>query len=794
MALPTGTLGQLWLRQILPPDVYDGRPLDKKNLSAVLSAVAKQYPDKYRDITFQLNQLGRQAAYFTGGNSFGLEHLKKSKVAIANREKLQKQLDLLIDDDSLDSKTRSERIAALVGPMIEKERDEIYDESEAEGNPLAEQLKGAGRGNRINLAALRGSDGLYTDHRGRQLPVPVLRSYSEGLSPMEYLASTFGARQGLIQTKFSVADSGFFGKQLVQAAHRLMVEAVDSDKEPATPRGMPADIDDQDNEGSLLAVKTGNYPRNTVLTPRIIRDLRQQGVQRLLVRSPIAYGAPNGGIYARDAGIREFGRLPNIGERVGITGAQAVAEPLSQAMLCLAEGTLVRMADGTEKRIEEIQVGEWVLGADKTGVTAPAQVLQTFANGVRECWETVFLTEVARKGADFVIKSVSLYSTRDHKILGVTRLKNKQRPELQIIPVELAVQALVAGGLCGRGGGYQLDAQATYDIMVDNADHLFVLANGLVVSNSGKHSAGVAGASKAQSLFDVVNQMIQVPEKIKGGGTHAQVDGVVRNIADAPAGGKYLYIDGERHFVAPGFEPRVKPGDVVEAGDLITDGLPNPAVIVQHKGVGEGRRYFLDAFRKAVKAGGVNTDRKNIELLARGLINHVRLTEEVDDYAPDDVVPYSVLEHSYQPREGFQAVAPRQAVGKYLERPYLHYTIGTKVRPSMLKDFSDFNVGSVDVHEQAPPFEPEMVRAMSNLRYDPDWMVREFGSYLKEGLLDATHRGGTSDQKSTSFVPSLAQGVNFKTLQPKPPPPPGPPKSITPSILSKPRNPQSVLS
>lgn len=644
MALPTGTLGQLWLRKILPPDVYSGQPLDKKGLSAVLSAVAKQHPEQYRDITFQLNQLGRQAAYFTGGNSFGLEHLRKSKAAVANRQKLQPLLDAIVDDDSLDSKTRGERIAALVGPMITKERDEIYDESETDGNPLAQQLKGAGRGNRINLAALRGSDGLYTDHRGRTLPVPVLRSYSEGLSPMEYLASTFGARQGLIQTKFSVADSGFFGKQLVQAAHRLMVEAEDSAQEPTTPRGLPTDIDDQDNEGSLLAVKTGNYPRNTALTPRIIRELRQQGIQRLLVRSPIAYGAPNGGIYARDAGMREFGRLPNIGERVGITGAQAVAEPLSSGML------------------------------------------------------------------------------------------------------------------------------------------------------AGKHSAGVAGASTSQSLFDVVNQMIQVPEKIKGGGTHAHVDGVVRNIVDAPAGGKYLYIDGERHFVSPGFTAKVKPGDTVEAGDLITDGLPNPAVIVQHKGIGEGRRYFMDAFRKAIRAGNVTTDRKNVELLARGLINHVRLTDEIDDYAPDDVVPYSTLEHSYQPREGFQALAPKQAVGKYLERPYLHYTIGTKVRPSMLRDFTDFGVQSVDVHENEPPFEPEMVRAMSNLRYDPDWMVREFGSYLKEGLLDATHRGGTSDQKSTSFVPALAQGVNFKALQPKPPVAPGPPKSMASSVLSQPRNPQSVLS
>jgi hypothetical protein len=86
----------------------------------------------------------------------------------------------------------------------------------------------------------------------------------------------------------------------------------------------------------------------------------------------------------------------------------------------------------------------------------------------------------------------------------------------------------------------------------------------------------------------------------------------------------------------------------------------------------------------------------------------------------------------------------------------------------MLKDFDEFKISSVDVHDAEPPFEPEMVRAMTNLRYDPDWMTRQFGSYLKDGLLEATHRGSTSDQLGTSFVPSLAKGVNFVSSQPKP--------------------------
>lgn len=635
MAKATGTLGQLWLRSILPPDIYHGQPLDKKTLSEVLSRVAQEYPDKYKEITFQLNQLGRHSAYFTGGNSFGLRHLRKAKVARKNRELLQYQIDGLMDDDSLDPKARREKIIALVRKVLDTERTDIFKESDEEGNPLAAQLKGAGRGNEFNLAALRGSDGLYEDHRGRTLPVPVMRSYSEGLTPMEYLASTFGARKGIIETKFSVADAGFFGKQLVQSAHRLRVEALDRDTTPDTLLGLPVDIDDE-NTGAVLAQDMAGYPRNTVLTPKIIQHIKNKGVKRLLVRSPIASGSPNGGVYARDIGIREFGRLPVIGEMVGITGGQAVGEPLSQGML------------------------------------------------------------------------------------------------------------------------------------------------------GGKHSGGVAGASKTQSLYDVVNQMIQVPSVIKGGGTHARVDGSITKIDPAPAGGTYVYVDNERHFVAPGFNPTYKKGDVVEAGDMISDGLPNPAVVVQYKGIGEGRRYFLSKFRDALKIGNVKTDRRNVELLARGLIDHVRLTQEIGDFVPDDVVKYSVLEHNYKPRDGFQTVAPQKAVGKYLERPYLHYSIGTKIKPSMLRDFDEFKISNIDVHDDEPPFEPEMVRAMTNLRYDPDWMTRQFGSYLKDGLLEATHRGSSSDQLGTSFVPALAKGINFVNAQPKPEP--AGVKPVTESVLKPPRS------
>jgi hypothetical protein len=157
----------------------------------------------------------------------------------------------------------------------------------------------------------------------------------------------------------------------------------------------------------------------------------------------------------------------------------------------------------------------------------------------------------------------------------------------------------------------------------------------------------------------------------------------------------------------------------------------------------------------------MRSHRRNVELLARGLINHVRLTDEIGDFAPNDVVPYSMLEHSYKPRKGFRATHPKGAVGSYLERPYLHYSIGTKIKPSMLPDFQEFGVQTLDVHKEPPPFEAEMMRGMSNLQHDPDWMTRMFGSGLKGSLLKGVHRGATADTQGSSFVAGRAKAVDF---------------------------------
>ncbi|NDE16510.1 hypothetical protein EBZ80_16430, partial [bacterium] len=277
---------------------------------------------------------------------------------------------------------------------------------------------------------------------------------------------------------------------------------------------------------------------------------------------------------------------------------------------------------------------------------------------------------------------------------------------------------------------------------------------------SSKHSGGVGGAG-AISGFKALNALVQVPKKYPGGATHAQLDGRVQEVRPAPQGGHYVQINGQDHYVPTERELAVKKGDDLEAGDVLSDGMPNPAEIVRHKGVGEGRRYFVQAMRQVMGNSGITAHRRNIELLARGLVNHVRMTDEYGDYAPDDVVPYSAIERNWTPRDGSVTGAPNTLTGHYLEKPILHYSIGTKIGKNVLTNLNKYGIKTVQAHKEPPPFQAEMVRGMANISNDPDWMTRMLGSYQEKGLMNSVQRGLTSDTSGSSYVPALAQGEQF---------------------------------
>jgi hypothetical protein len=133
---------------------------------------------------------------------------------------------------------------------------------------------------------------------------------------------------------------------------------------------------------------------------------------------------------------------------------------------------------------------------------------------------------------------------------------------------------------------------------------------------------------------------------------------------------------------------------------VLSEGIVNPSEIVKHKGIGEGRVAWVNAMMRGLKDSRINPHRRNLEVIARGLINHVRVTD-LDNHIhalPDDVVPYDYIARTYKPRPDAVETDTTSCCNRYLEEPALHYTIGTRVTPKVADTLKNFGIDKVLTH------------------------------------------------------------------------------------------------
>ena len=390
------TIGRYLLNEALPEEYRDlERVWDGKTMGRIFAELAQTHPEEYGDVLFKLSQLSKDAQGSRGGVSPSIRHVKESESWKKHREAIQQEIKQIYGDPSLSEKEKKDRLIQRMVDMSPVLTKEVFDEASKTDNPFTWVVKSGMKGKPANVNNLIGSPLLFSDAKDRPIPIPILRGYGRGLSPSEYWAASYGTRKGVVDAKMATADAGYLSKQFVQMAHRSVVtDDDDPDNLQDETRGLPVDTDDDDNIGALLAQTTGKYPRNTVITAKVLRDLKRQGVKRMLVRSPAVGGPQDGSVYAKDVGLREQGRLLVRGENPGVVAAQALSEPLSQGSLsskhCLARGTLVRMADTTCKPIEEIVSGDMVVGIDEKRKPYPAKVVQVFNNGFQSCVKSLF--------------------------------------------------------------------------------------------------------------------------------------------------------------------------------------------------------------------------------------------------------------------------------------------------------------------------------------------------------------------------------------------------------------------
>ena len=193
------------------------------------------------------------------------------------------------------------------------------------------------RGNMSQVRQLVGMRGLMSDQEGKIIDLPIQANFREGLSSIDYIISSYGARKGIVDTALKTADSGYLTRRLIYIAQDLIVREIDCKTTNGLLILLNKNTDLKNIVGrSMLNARMIKYPyqkvyeEDTTLTLENLKLLKQSAPIILNVRSSLTCKS-NGSICQKCYGwdlAQE--KLISLGEAVGIIAAQSIGEPGTQ--------------------------------------------------------------------------------------------------------------------------------------------------------------------------------------------------------------------------------------------------------------------------------------------------------------------------------------------------------------------------------------------------------------------------------------------------------------------------------
>mgnify|MGYP000846734067 CR=1 FL=1 len=182
------------------------------------------------------------------------------------------------------------------------------------------------------------------------------------------------------------------------------------------------------------------------------------------------------------------------------------------------------------------------------------------------------------------------------------------------------------------------------------------------------HTGGVAGDDITQGL-PRVEELFEA-RKPKGLAIISEIAGRVENRETKKK--KEIIIVGEdgetKTYTIPyGSRIKVEEGDIIEAGDEITEGSVNPHDILNIKGVQGVQQYLLKEVQMVYRLQGVDINDKHIEVIVRQMLRKVKVDEPGDtDLLPGglvDIFQYEEENNKVKEMAGDPSKAQRVLLG-----------------------------------------------------------------------------------------------------------------------------------
>jgi DNA-directed RNA polymerase subunit beta' len=177
------------------------------------------------------------------------------------------------------------------------------------------------------------------------------------------------------------------------------------------------------------------------------------------------------------------------------------------------------------------------------------------------------------------------------------------------------------------------------------------------------HTGGVAGDDITQGL-PRVEELFEA-RKPKGLAIISEIAGTIK-INESKKKREVVVTSnegGSKSYLIPyGSRIKVSEGDVVEAGDELTEGSVNPHDILKIKGVNGVQSYLLQEVQRVYRLQGVDINDKHIEVIVRQMLRKVK----IDDAGDTSLLPGGLVDIFDFDEENARTVAEgkRPATGK----------------------------------------------------------------------------------------------------------------------------------
>ncbi|MCC5943170.1 MAG: DNA-directed RNA polymerase subunit beta' [Balneolaceae bacterium] len=682
------TTGRVLFNNIVPEGVeYVNKTLGKKELRILIGDIHGQVgTSKTAEFLDNMKQMGFERATI-GGLSFSLEDIiipdsKQELIDKAINEVAEIQdryeMGFITDNERYNQvidkwTSTTNRVSETLFQSLANDKDGF--------NSIYMMADSGARGSKEQIRQLGGMRGLMAKpqkssvQQGNEvIENPILSSFREGLSVLEYFISTHGARKGLADTALKTADAGYLTRRLVDVSQDIIINENDC----GTLRGirMAALKDNEDVIESLENRIIGRVSMheikdpitddhicdaNELISEKIAKKIAETSIEEVEIRSVLTCETERGvcaKCYGRDMARNS---IVEVGEAVGVIAAQSIGEPGTQLTLRTFHvgGTASRLESDSQHKakfdgkieFENIRVVEYDDGEEIHNVVlsrAGEMKIVGEDGKVLNTYNVPYGSEMLVEEGDKVPKGMPLCKWDPYNALIFSELDGTIEYKDIIEEITYTADTDAQTGHREKVIIDSRDRSLVPTLVIKGADdrireNTLPVETHIVVEDGEKVQAGQALAKiprAASKSKDITAGLPRVTELFEARSpsdpaTVSEIDGIVK-MGGRKRGSQEVIVeskdgtDEKRYLISLSKHILVQENDFVKAGQALSDGTIPAQEILNILGPFAVQSYLVNEIQEVYRLQGVKINDKHIEVIVRTMMQKVEVTDPGD--------------------------------------------------------------------------------------------------------------------------------------------------------------------